>query len=340
MTLLIYDQLVVILLAEHTMLSPQQDILPLFLMHLRWHCLKGWCCRCRCFLTQIFYSYYTNNLDTPPALIQDQRILYKVTVILFDNSMAWLTYDYELSPCWWSILLTTTWHVWYTDEHVVTLLSEHTILLPGRHPNINFHVCVLHLKNSHHSIIIAKSFKPSLQQLAFGLYHGRFVSWRLQEQELLRQQQRQCQRLMRMRKGRSQQQENGQLNNATMVSLSPSKLILSLPLSASSASAPPSLMTMSYQGEVASPPGLSKLNNATKASLFSVSTSTMPTLFATMAPLFSISTSMLLPRAEVLLLLQVMRLLIRFISFIKSATLPLTYIFCYHKIWFYQVQVS
>ena len=101
---------------------------------------------------------------------------------------------------------------------------------------------------------------------------------------------------------------------------------------------PPSLMTMSYQGEVASPPGLSKLNNATKASLFSVSTSTMPTLFATMAPLFSISTSMLLPRAEVLLLLQVMRLLIRFISFIKSAALPLNYNFCYHKISFYQVK--
>ena len=148
MTLLIYDQLAVILLAEHTMLSPQQDILPLFLMHLRWHCLKGWCRRCHCFLTQIFYSYYTNNLDTPPALIQDQRILYKVTVILFDNSMAWLTYDYELSPCWRSILLTTTWHVWYTDEHVVTLLSEHTILLlswvcrrhfgdmPGRHDKV------------------------------------------------------------------------------------------------------------------------------------------------------------------------------------------------------------
>ena len=54
-----------------------------------------------------------------------------------------------LSPCWWSILLTTTWHVWYTDEHVVTLLADHTILLPGRRPHINFHVCVLHLKNIH-----------------------------------------------------------------------------------------------------------------------------------------------------------------------------------------------
>jgi hypothetical protein len=34
-----------------------------------------------------------------------------------------------LSPCWRSILLTTTWHVWFTDEHVVvvTLLAENTI---------------------------------------------------------------------------------------------------------------------------------------------------------------------------------------------------------------------
>jgi len=43
--------------------------------------------------------------------------------------------------------LRTTWHVWYTDELVVTLLAEHTILLPGRRPHINFHVCVLHLKH-------------------------------------------------------------------------------------------------------------------------------------------------------------------------------------------------
>ena len=41
----------------------------------------------------------------------------------------------------------TTWHVWYTDELVVTLLADHTILLPGRCPHINFHVCVLHLKH-------------------------------------------------------------------------------------------------------------------------------------------------------------------------------------------------
>ena len=56
-----------------------------------------------------------------------------------------------VSPCWRSILLTTTWHDWYTDEHVVTLLAEHaTILLPGRHPGpINFYVCVLYLKIIH-----------------------------------------------------------------------------------------------------------------------------------------------------------------------------------------------
>jgi hypothetical protein len=49
---------------------------------------------------------------------------------------------------------------------------------------------------------------PCLQQLAFSLYHGGFVSWRLQEQDPLRQQQRQCQSLVRMRKGTSQQQEH------------------------------------------------------------------------------------------------------------------------------------
>jgi hypothetical protein len=114
------------------------------------------------------------------------------------------------SPCWWGILLTTTWHVWYTNEHVVTLLAENIIILPGRRPHINFHVCVLHLKNIHTIVSSLQNLFgiPSLQQLAFNLYHGGFVSWQLQEQELLRQQQRQCQSLMSMRKGISQQQEN------------------------------------------------------------------------------------------------------------------------------------
>ena len=30
--------------------------------------------------------------------------------------------------------MTTTWHVWYTDEHVVTLLAEHTFFCP-----VDFH---------------------------------------------------------------------------------------------------------------------------------------------------------------------------------------------------------
>ena len=74
-----------------------------------------------------------------------------------------------LSPCWRSILLTTTWHVWFTDEHVVTLLAEHTILLPGRLPHINFHVCVLHLKNIHTIVSSLQNILGvrSLQQLAF-----------------------------------------------------------------------------------------------------------------------------------------------------------------------------
>jgi len=85
-----------------------------------------------------------------------------------------------LSPCWWSILSATTWHVRFTDEHVVTLLAEHTILLPGRRPHINFHVCVLHLKNIH-TVVVVSSLQnllgiPSLQQLAFSLYHGGYKS--------------------------------------------------------------------------------------------------------------------------------------------------------------------
>ena len=111
-----------------------------------------------------------------------------------------------LSPCWQSCHLAG--RAYY--EHVVTLLAEHTILLPGRLTHINFHVYVLHLIYSHHSIIIGKSVGHtfSASTIAFSLYHGGFVSWRLQEQEPLRQQQRQCQSLVRMRKGISQQQEH------------------------------------------------------------------------------------------------------------------------------------
>jgi hypothetical protein len=91
-----------------------------------------------------------------------------------------------LSPCWRSILLTRTWPDWYTDERVVILLAEHTtILLPVRRLPINFHVCVLHLKNIHTIVSSLQNLLEihSLQQLAFSLYHGRFVSWRVQEQE-------------------------------------------------------------------------------------------------------------------------------------------------------------
>jgi hypothetical protein len=66
----------------------------------------------------------------------------------------------------------------YTDEHVVTLLAEHTILLPGRRPHINFHVCVLHLKNIHTIVPSLQNLLgiPSLQQGAFSLYHGGYKS--------------------------------------------------------------------------------------------------------------------------------------------------------------------
>jgi hypothetical protein len=68
----------------------------------------------------------------------------------------------------------------------------------------------LHLKNIHTIVSSLQNLLGilSLQQLAFSLSHGGFVSWRLQEQEPLRQQQRQCQSLMRMIKGISQQQEH------------------------------------------------------------------------------------------------------------------------------------
>jgi hypothetical protein len=61
-----------------------------------------------------------------------------------------------------------------TDEHVVTLLAEHTIILPSRRLHINFHVCVLHLKNIHTIVSSLQNLFgiPSLQQLAFNLYHG------------------------------------------------------------------------------------------------------------------------------------------------------------------------
>ena len=120
-----------------------------------------------------------------------QRILFIVTVILFDSSssMIWLIHDYR----------------------DVTLLVEHTIdnnlaclvywwtccnfacrayySLPGRRPHINFRVSVLHLKNIHTIVSSLQNLLgiPSLQQLAFSLYHGGFVSWRVQAQEPLGQ---------------------------------------------------------------------------------------------------------------------------------------------------------
>ena len=99
--------------------------------------------------------------------------------------------------------MTTTWHVWYTDECVVTLLAlaEYTILLPGRCPHINFHVCVLHLKNIHTIVSSLQNLLGIPSSSATLLCNNELsVSWWLQEQELLRQQQRQCQHLMRMRK--------------------------------------------------------------------------------------------------------------------------------------------
>jgi hypothetical protein len=96
------------------------------------------------------------------------------------------------------------------DYHVVTLLVEHTIDNNSACLVSCFYVCVLHLTNIHTIVSSLQHLlgMPFPQQLAFSLYQGGFVSWRLQEQEPLRQQQMQCQNLARMRKGVSQQQEN------------------------------------------------------------------------------------------------------------------------------------
>ena len=117
-----------------------------------------------------------------------------------------------VSPCWRSIQLTTTWHDWYTDERVVNLLAEHaTILLPGSRPRpINFHVCVLHLKIIHTFIIIAKSFGHTIFLCNTPLQQGSLsvCIMMITRTELIGQQQRQCQHLVRKRKGVSQQQEH------------------------------------------------------------------------------------------------------------------------------------
>ena len=118
-----------------------------------------------------------------------QRILYKVTVILFDNSMTLLTYDYRVVTLLVEHIIDNNWHVWYTDEHVVTLLAEHSILCLVDIHTKNFRVSVLHLKNIHTIISSLQNLLGihSLQQLAFSLYHGGFVSWRVQAQEPLGQ---------------------------------------------------------------------------------------------------------------------------------------------------------
>ncbi len=127
-------------------------------------------------LTTTWYARFT---DEHVVTLLAENTIYS-TIILLIVAVAW--HDWYmitmLSPCWQSILLTTTWHVWYTDEHVVTLLAEHTILLPGRYPHINFHVCVLHLTNIHTIVSSLKNLLgiPSLQQLAFILYHGGYKS--------------------------------------------------------------------------------------------------------------------------------------------------------------------
>jgi hypothetical protein len=73
-----------------------------------------------------------------------------------------------------------------------------------------FMLCFAPQNYSYH-IFIAKSFwayNLPLQHSSATREFYQFVSWWLQEQELMGQQQRQCQRLVRERKGVSQQQEH------------------------------------------------------------------------------------------------------------------------------------
>ncbi len=61
-----------------------------------------------------------------------------------------------------------------TKMSLAIVASLHHLPLPGRRPHINFHVCVLHLKNIHTVVSSLQNLLgiPSLQQLAFSLYHG------------------------------------------------------------------------------------------------------------------------------------------------------------------------
>jgi hypothetical protein len=117
-----------------------------------------------------------------------------------------------VSPCWRSIQLTTTWHDWYTDECVVNVLAEHaTILLPGRCPrSINFHVYVLHLKIIHtlSSLQNLLGIRSSSATLLCNKGVLSVCIMMFTRTELIGQQQRQCQHLVRKRKGISQQQEH------------------------------------------------------------------------------------------------------------------------------------
>ncbi len=106
----------------------------------------------------------------------------KVTDI-FSNKTLVLILVNMLSPCWQSILFFGL---------------------------KNFHICDLHLKNIH-TISALQNFLgigSLCTPLSSVTRSFQLVSWQLQEQELLWQQQRQCQHLVRMRKGISQQQEH------------------------------------------------------------------------------------------------------------------------------------
>ena len=108
-----------------------------------------------------------------------------------------------VSPCWRSILLTTT---------LSPCLQSMPLFfcLVGAHGPYTFMpvFCTSKLFTPYHHCKIFWAYDLPLQHSSATREFYQFVSWWLQEQELIWQQQRQCQRLVRKRKGVSQQQEH------------------------------------------------------------------------------------------------------------------------------------
>ncbi len=109
-----------------------------------------------------------------------QRILYIVTVILFDSSssMTWFIHDYHVVTLLAEHTIDNNLAClvyWWTCCHVACRV--YTILLHGRRPHMNFHVCVLHLINNIHTIVSSLENLLGISSLLkAGLHHGGYKS--------------------------------------------------------------------------------------------------------------------------------------------------------------------